>query len=588
MTTTSPKLFNGKENKNTLIGLVRRVSRTGRSREGKDHNLKSGLGEAGVTAAEHSSAGYRRVAPSTTTYSSSSSTYIPNYPASRERIVWGRPPATTTEGRTVEGVELVDEGPLQRAGASYRLQQQTYRAASRSKSRDRGSTRPVIESTDERPEPAADLPNRRSIDSLFSSMNVYVPLLPHQDKASTHSSSIPRRAVSVRVERPPKRLVKSGSISSTPRAKPARESQLAANSGSPYQGYWTGQRSDGSNIADILGSEEDLIRQAFRGKGPVWAVARGWKKGIVATFEEADRQTRDFPGPVLRKFDNVDEAIEFLKTPIQSIRPGPPAYGDDDSSTGPRFATPTSMHRQVSQRAASIADSPGNGAKRALRSPSTNPFLTELGRKENLSSDSAPLKSPFFHTEAKNGHVLQNGDYIGALALPPSVIGNSSPSAIQQQQHPTVGISSIVMCQDLDACVGFYSKVLDFTIYSDQRQRGEITMSYNNASNPNLTLRLRDPTLPKMATTTNPSKIPMSMYRSSFLLNVGDCDMSQLHADISSKLLVFQTEMQALTVRRASLSQLRVENIEIKVSIVRRTCTSVFHHLTILLLFNST
>lgn len=571
MTTTSPKPVNGKENRNTFFGLVRRVSRTGRAREAKENSFRGGFGDTGVTAGDHSSAGYRRVTPSTAAHlpPSSSYSYISNYPVSRERIVWGRPPATTTEGRTVEGIELVDEGPLQRAGTSYRLQQQTYRAPSRSMSKERApSTLPIIESTDEKPEPAADLPNRRSIDSLFSSMNVYVPLLPHQDKASTNSSSIPRRSVSVRVEKPPRRLAKSGSISSTPRAKPALESQMAPNLSSPYQGYWTGERNSTNNIANILGCEEDQIRQAFRGKGSVWAVARGWKKGIVSTFEEADQQTRDFPGPVLRKFDSVDEAIEFLKTPIQPIRPSSTANSNDDSSTGARFPTSNSpVKRQVSHRITSNMDSPN----RALRGASRNPFLTEAGQKDDLTSNSAPFNgSPFLLAKEKQGSDVQNG----AFALPLSMIDTHSLSVEQQSM---IGITSIVMCQDLDSCLNFYSKVLGFAIYSNQRQKGEIFMSYKNPSIPNLALRLKGPTSPSK--TCNPSKIPMSMYRSSILLNLGICDMNKIHAEITSKVLQFQTELQALTVRRASLSQLRVEDIETKVSLkIYQTCTTIILH----------
>jgi hypothetical protein len=43
-----------------------------------------------------------------------------------------------------------------------------------------------------------------------------------------------------------------------------------------------------------------------------WAVARGWRTGLYASYDEAHVQINGFPGPLIRQFDSRHEASEWL------------------------------------------------------------------------------------------------------------------------------------------------------------------------------------------------------------------------------------------------------------------------------------
>jgi hypothetical protein len=547
----SPRAFNGKDSsnsggKNTLMGLVRRVSRGGKLRE-KGRSATS-------NETPESSSGYRRVTPNV----APASTYpIPSSSSRQEILVWGRPPALMGEGRTIEGVELVDEGPSQRPGSSHPLRQ-VQRISSR------GRDRAYIA------EEKQELSPRRSIDSLFSSMNAYVPTLPHQDKTTAKALDIPRRAVSVRVNgQRSTQLGRASSISSTPRAKPAQDVLVSPpRQSSPFQGAASTslQRSisNSYNCGQLDDSEEERMREAFTGKGAVWAVARGWKRGIVATFEEAEQQTRSFPGPVLRQFENVDEAIEFLKTPSVAVH----INGQKENGAGVHFEAAAAVQRRDSrQRQISTPEHVENATnmRRAIKYPATNPFLSNLDRKMSGRSFSTGSPADGVQPALSPGLLLQglpndrNGDAEASeYLLPSGAISNSQNEDKTAASTTTVSVTSIVMSQDLEICVRFYHAVLGFNVQTDNRYKGEVVMRHNCTQSANLTLRSRAQLSPSPLKASSPSRIPVSMYRSSILLDVGHCDISQLHAGISSRLNTFQTASQDLNAR--------IEDVEVKVS----------------------
>lgn len=562
----SPRAPSGKD-KGTLLGsIVRRVSRSGKSKE----KASRGTTFEGQEPPSSSSLGYRKVTPNV-----APSSMYPSSPPSahHERIVWGRPPATSTEGRIIEGIQLVDEGPSQKPGSSHPLRQ-VQRVSSRNRHRS------------PREEEKPDLQRRRSIDSLFSSMNVYVPLLPHQDKTSATSAAAtgPRRAVSVKVDgtRNSKPLGRINSISSTPRAKPAQEMAIPPRQSSPFQGSaaWTPERTNGGGYVDRI--EEERLRQAYKGKGAVWAVARGWKRGIVETFEEAEQQTRGFPGPIMRQFDSVDEALDYLKAPSQDVRSQQAATnGDKETIAGVHFDS-EQLQRQHSQQHhyASPEQTSDAAIRRNIKSPATNPFLAEADRSINSQrslSTGSPANgvhastSPRFASQrpsvSRNASSSDTRKTTGFL-LPPPII-SSSTNASHEFNTTTQGVrvTSIVLCQDLEPCISFYRDVLGFAVDADHRYKGEVVMRHHSAQVVSLTLRVRMPTSPSPSTrTASPSrKIPLSMYRSSIMFNVGHCDMHQLYAEISSKLLSFQSSSHSLTITKTSPNQSRMEELEIKV-----------------------
>lgn len=46
--------------------------------------------------------------------------------------------------------------------------------------------------------------------------------------------------------------------------------------------------------------------------GSIWAVSRGWRTGLYATFAEAEVQINGFPGPLVRQFPTRSEACAWL------------------------------------------------------------------------------------------------------------------------------------------------------------------------------------------------------------------------------------------------------------------------------------
>lgn len=159
-------------------------------------------------------------------------------------------------------------------------------------------------------------------------------------------------------------------ISSTTRAKPAFDSTKTVGYSSPYSPPLIGKRMTGrggpssnssttnssaphgASIApedvagkgriipkDALSNVHDHMRarQELIGAGPFFSVQRGWKKGVYTSRAEAERQIKDFPGPLLKEFDELDEALSFLTAPP---KPAPSTWNspfdDEESGIGKR------------------------------------------------------------------------------------------------------------------------------------------------------------------------------------------------------------------------------------------------------------
>lgn len=157
-------------------------------------------------------------------------------------------------------------------------------------------------------------------------------------------------------------------ISSTTRAKPAFDAPLNVAYSSPYSPPLMGKRITGRNgpttsngtsnntnssVNGTSTSSEDIIdkgriipkdalsnvhdhmraRQELIGAGPFFSVQRGWKKGVYTSRAEAERQIKDFPGPLLKEFEELDEALSFLVAPP---KPAPKSWNSpfDDEESG--------------------------------------------------------------------------------------------------------------------------------------------------------------------------------------------------------------------------------------------------------------
>lgn len=138
---------------------------------------------------------------------------------------------------------------------------------------------------------------RRSFDSLTSAVEQQqhtTPLLTRNASARrTRENSGPASTAAGRAL-----------ISSTARAKPAREGSSIPLVPAFPGGYWApppyaarsgeeGAREKNEGEGN-LGEEAREQREELRGKqGPFWAVKRGWKKGVYTAQEDADTQTRN-------------------------------------------------------------------------------------------------------------------------------------------------------------------------------------------------------------------------------------------------------------------------------------------------------
>ncbi|UZJ51699.1 hypothetical protein CBS101457_001019 [Exobasidium rhododendri] len=565
-----------------LIGLVRNLSRGGRGKDNRQTGSKYGSGgEIGSTAISTSSNGYKLVTPNR----APSSTYSPASPhrPNKERIIWGPPPANVNgfTSREVEGVELVDDGPII-IDTSSPVQSKSKgrhgrQAQNLSPPRHAVSPPPISRnvSATEVTRPSPTLSKRRSIDTLISSLDFVPRLEPDLKRSSTVGRTNSRRPVAGYKT---SGHTKMNSITSTARAKPATESPIPVNQTSPFHGYWPAVRSSNDEIVDDDGDDEiNKIKERLRGFDSVWTVSRGWKKGIFSSFEEAEQQTRGFPGPIIRQFATVDEAVQFLKS--SSSNPMSLANVEDYSSTGARFGARSQEH--VLQRQLSGQILPADDAKKPLksvernpfRSPKTNPFLPESDEQSDRvnSLDAYTSKgagnSPFLRSTQKQ-YATSGLDQDYAPLLPPPAIGHFDKVTTHSKVNPTsssqvVGsIMPIVLCQDIECSVEFYRTIFDLKVAQDQRQHGQVSMAHQDTSRPCLLIRSHTPSPASSSLKT--SVVSSTMYRSCIALEQGHCDLEQLHATMTRRVADFQSHPQLPTAPRSSQSEVRVEEMEWK------------------------
>lgn len=260
-------------------------------------------------------------------------------PARRPSFEWGPPPLGSDQ-------PLEDPAPSPRAAAASSAAHQVA-----------GRNYPVAS---------------RSVDSLLSlTTGADVPLVgtTPANRAQASAAKVPSKQ-SAPTASPPgyssKPLSpplgfdpKKGKISSTARAKPATDAPVANVQSSNYSaGYWAPRAGTSMDVGfglpgDTGETDESIRRQikeraALVGRGPYWAVQRGWTKGVVTSREEADKRTRNFPGPVVRYFEEnqLDEALAFVKA---GAKPAQVADDDDEDSIIRRISqNATGLGRSVS------------------------------------------------------------------------------------------------------------------------------------------------------------------------------------------------------------------------------------------------
>ena len=457
--------------------------------------------------------------------------------------MWGPPPANVdaSTSRTVEGITLADYGPqpVSKPGTSPPPYSSSLPVApGRTSSKEKATQGTSTSTPMPTPTPLTD---RRSIDSLFSSMDLPGPLAStsHERRFSTMRAGAPQRSASCKVKG------HSATISSTTRAKPARESVIPLHQSSPYNGYWTTGRS--SSTDEEWETEEGYrMREKFKNCKSVWTVSRGWKKGIFSSFEEAEQQTRGFPGPVIRQFNTVDEAMRFLKTSLS--QPG------QTKATAEENGAPLNkpMLRQSSDTSATKEN-----VRQRLKSPQTNPFLVESHAPEthahangSLSPASALFSSPYLspkHSPRRGEGDRSRGRAASSSPMP---LPPRSSSQLERKRTNELGIgvttTSLVVCQDLDKSVAFYCDVLRFRVLEDQRGLGQVMLGVLDSHRPCLLLRsaIAQPT----------------SHRSTVVVDQGHCDMAGLYAETARSVLHFES-----TTSGVQRGACRVDGVQVKV-----------------------
>lgn len=536
---------NGKEtNRSAFSGLVRMVSLNNRSRDGNSKGLNRSLSRAMSTASSSSSssssAGYRNLSPGST----SKANGRPGVTAStHEHTVWGPPPVMKTS-RTIEGIELMDKNtPVivngqsssessssSNAGLSPRKSSIQQRRVSTRAPYRTISPIPIPNDIQELPEIESPerLQPRRSIDSLLPTTHSHIPLPAYSELEfpSRLDEGTLQRTSSMPKISPKGHQRHSLSISSTARAKPAREVSSSDTFSSPYQGFWTVHRNDEDESEGV--SEANRMRELFKeSKGPLWAVSRGWKKGIFLTFDEAEKQTRNFPGPLIRQFANVDEAIEFLELSSKS----PAITTDEDKDHATRFAS-TALRKPAFQRQLSLQSTNQSNSElnRVLRSPSTNPFLS---RAENLQSPWGASRSAshailpgtplLVSIERAEQHKMKSAE--GEIS---SDNGFLTPrSTMEHERLIAPSITTIFSCQDLDVSIDLYTKAMAFRVLENARQEEQVSLIYKDAQQASLTLRKNQSHLENEA---------MPLRTSSCMITMSSLEVEELHSSITQSL----------------------------------------------------
>ncbi|CEH12350.1 RIBONUCLEASE H1 [Ceraceosorus bombacis] len=267
---------------------------------------------------------------------------------------------------------------------------------------------------------------RRSFDSLVSVTGTQAEMAPsytqgtaepmHQRGHARRKTATDRQALD-----PPSGAVayspssSRGLISSTTRGRPAREGSAVPTSSAYPTGYWapppyayaTAQNggehgiSLGDEMDAMLSSEARERREALRGHSPpFFAVRRGWRKGIYTEEDEASRQTQNFPGPIVKRFESADEAVAFVCAPTNPSKPSFTRKDSSDSILPRPVAAPAllaTVRTSTLGRSRSLASSTTSGRSFGARRGAAMGYLDEPSR---TSPSSTSGQSFSFENEA--------------------------------------------------------------------------------------------------------------------------------------------------------------------------------------------
>lgn len=96
-----------------------------------------------------------------------------------------------------------------------------------------------------------------------------------------------------------------------------KEHLISAHFGSDSNSSASSHESPISNSKSLPNS---LPQQEKDTKLSCWAVSRGWRIGVYSSLEEAQKQTENFPGPLMQEFDNESEAKQWLQSGATDAR----------------------------------------------------------------------------------------------------------------------------------------------------------------------------------------------------------------------------------------------------------------------------
>lgn len=106
---------------------------------------------------------------------------------------------------------------------------------------------------------------------------------------------------------------------------------------------------DAAATSSMGAAQKTQPRRDSLSTGPFYAVARGWKKGVYTSHDEALRQMQGFPGPVMLTFDDKEQARAFVQPasvpPMSTSQNCTPTYGEQDEERLERARIFTGLDR---------------------------------------------------------------------------------------------------------------------------------------------------------------------------------------------------------------------------------------------------
>ncbi|EPQ28433.1 uncharacterized protein PFL1_04259 [Pseudozyma flocculosa PF-1] len=228
------------------------------------------------------------------------------------------------------------------------------------------------------------------------------------------------------------------------------------------------------NIKDHMRANADLI-----GNGPFYSVQRGWKKGIYMSRAEADRQIRNFPGPVIKTFENLDEAIAFLK-PDAAVLETPDEDQDEEVLERARIFSDLASSGQVElKRAISLSSERKAARLRANRAQKDS--LDSANGSATASAAAATSLGLSAGPWATSRTILKQG----AHSPFEDPVSNPLDKALPVPAEPLCGPSRLVTLlpvRNLEASKSFYTTVLGMTCSSQHEGVQAILTSSTGAS----------------------------------------------------------------------------------------------------------